>query len=110
MVRRYRASFLATVLLAVFAGPAVGKAPRPAKFKLTLSGVQASSWAQDRASGGDCPEHTMRSGNERIVFATARPVTVRVTPYPFGGFYVPRFAISSGRPSLKVTPAPTGRR
>lgn len=106
-VRRIGAGLvLAVVLFAAFAGSAIARAPKAAKFKLTVTGVQTSSWSQDEMfvtdSDTQCGDHIVRNGSERIAFASPRPVAVRASPYRFGSLIVPRFVSSAGRESVRV--------
>lgn len=111
--RGRKAAAVATcvALLAGVAGPARAKAPKPAKFRLTVSGTQTSSWSRDSlyVTDGDrqCGARTRRSGSEQVSFRTVRPLSVRVSPYRYGGLTVPRFSFSRGRRSQSFRLAAT---
>jgi hypothetical protein len=97
---------LAVALFTACTGSATANGIKAATFTLVVTGAQSSSWAQDEMfvtdSDTGCGDHTVRNGTERIAFATPRPITVRATPYRYGGFTIPRFASSAGRESIQV--------
>jgi hypothetical protein len=85
--------------------PASAK-PHAAKFKLTVSGVQDSSWSRDEFTETDsdlhCGIHTLRNGSERNAFATSKPLAVRAIPYRYGSFTVPKFSFGKRKAGFPV--------
>jgi hypothetical protein len=103
---------LALLLLMAAPGSAEAKA-RTAKFKMTVTGEQTSTWARDQMTVTDsesgCGIHTVRNGSERVAFATSRPVTVRARPRRFGSFTVPNFIFASTHRATFVAGATVDR-
>ena len=83
MIRKTITAIALATALAAVAGPAAANAAKPnpygvktAFFKVTVDGVQTTTWKTDHKGAGGCDQDAWGSGTEKVRF-TSRPMTVR---------------------------------
>ncbi|HEX5910153.1 MAG TPA: hypothetical protein VFY44_06635 [Thermoleophilaceae bacterium] len=82
MIRKITTALVLATALAAAAGPATADAANPragmknAFFKVTVDGVQTTTWKTDHPGSGGCDGALQGNGTEKVRF-TSRPTTVR---------------------------------
>jgi hypothetical protein len=83
MIRKTTTAIALAAALTVAAGPGTAHAAKPnphgvktAFFKVTVDGVQTTTWKTDHKGKGGCDQDAWGNGTEKVRF-TSRPTTVR---------------------------------
>lgn len=79
MIRKTTTGIILAAALAAAAGPADAKpnyGVKTAFFKVTVDGVQTTTWKTDHKGKGGCDQDAWGNGTEKVRF-TSRPTTVR---------------------------------
>ncbi len=82
MIRKTTTALALAAALAAVSGPATADAAKPragvktAYFKVTVDGVQTTTWKTDHPGSGGCDGAAQGNGTEKVRF-TSRPTTVR---------------------------------
>ena len=83
MIRKTTTAIALAAALAAAAGPGTAHAAKPnanglktAFFKVTVDGVQTTTWKTDHKGKGGCDQDAWGNGTEKVRF-TSRPTTVR---------------------------------